>query len=207
MDDELYGYGAVKEILTKHSDLGDGVEALLRYCKQRCPHPAWDEMAGLPYAADADAMRAWLVGRLPIPDAVEVVWFAPWDVVTGLDLRGSTSWSRDPEDWEWWYRDDFDAGGYESPVLAGMLDVARRAENPEDGPDIVGGVSELTDWVLAAGYVSLAAIWAMRTIEAAPVLGGRRELWAVSGFPDAVYGIILGRLTSSGFDAFTQTPQ
>ena len=202
MEEEVDGYGVIKQVLSLNSALPEGMAALLRYCKQRYPHPVWEETARLDYAADAWAMQTWFLEQLPIADSVKVVWFALWDVPTGLNLRGSSSWSRDPEDWEWWYDDDFEAGSYESPVLAEMLELARQVEDPEEAPDVPGGVWELTEMVLTLGYVSLAAVQVMRNVEAVEVVGSRQELWAVSGFPDALYGIILGRLTSAGFEPF-----
>jgi hypothetical protein len=71
--------------------------ALLAYCGQRCPHSIWEDMARLDYAGDVAGMQQWLDRQLPIHNAVQVLWFAMWDVTTGFDLRGSTSWSRDPE--------------------------------------------------------------------------------------------------------------
>lgn len=202
MDDDIHGGAAVKRILSGSFDLPDGMEALLGYCRRRYRHAAWDEMAALDYAADARAMGNWFRGQLPIPDAVQVLWFALWDVVEGFDLRGSTSWSGDPDDWEWWYHDDFDAGGRASAVLASMLAVAARAEDPNEGPDVPGGVYELTEMVLSLGYVSLAALQIMQAVDPAELLGGRQELWAVSGHPDAEDGIILGRITQAGVERY-----
>ncbi len=124
------------------------------------------------------------------------------DVTTGFALRGSTSWSCDPEDWEWSYQDDFDAGGYEPPILVQMHELAREVDDPdaEDPPE--DGVFELNDLCLSLGFVSLAAVDALKAFEAASQLGRKDELWAVSGQPDAEYGIILGRLTDTGFQPF-----
>ena len=80
------------------------------------------------------ALRDWLAGRLPIRADVEVLWFAMWDVTEWFTLRGSSSWSRDPEDWDWWYRDDYDGGEASSPVLVQMHALARAAENPDAEP-------------------------------------------------------------------------
>ncbi len=192
----------IKRTLDRDCSMSDGMAALITACQQHCPDPAWDRFRELGYRAAADDLRQWLLERAPIPDRVEVIWFAMWDVTTGFDLRGSTSWSRDPEDWEWWYHDDFDAGGYEPPVLLQMHNLAREADDPdaEDPPD--EGVFELNDVCLSLGFVSLAAVEALKRLGATSQLGRSDELWAVSGHPDALDGIILGRLTDAGFQAF-----
>ncbi len=205
VDPSVDSYRLIEQVVAQHPNLPDGMAALVEHCAQRYPHPIWDETARIDYSSDVNAMQAWFLDQLPIPEPVEVVWFALWDVATGFDLRGSTSWSRDPEDWDWWYHDDFQAGSYESRVLEDMHDLARQVEDPEEGPDVPGGVWELTESLLALGYVSLAAVHVLRSVDVAAVLAGRQERSAVSGFPDAVYGIILGRLTPTGFELFRQT--
>jgi hypothetical protein len=42
-----------------------------------------------------------------------VLWFAPHDVPKDLDLRGSSKWSRDPDDWQWFYHDDYAGPSYD----------------------------------------------------------------------------------------------
>lgn len=159
-------------------------------------------MAALDYDADATAIRRWIERQLPVPDPVEVLWLAFWDVADGFDLRGSTKWSKDPEDWEWWYEDDFRGKSYGSPVLKKMHALARKVENPEVFPRKKNGVWDLTDYLLTIGYVGLAAAHVCRSIQAARFLGGRKERWVVTGFPDAVYGVIVGKVTHAGFEPF-----
>lgn len=192
---------ATNHILSHHSTMPERFAALVAYCDDRCPHPIWEKMASLEYAEDVAGMQRWLEQQLPVRDAVQVLWFAMWDVTTGFDLRGSTSWSRDPEDWEWWYRDDFSGGSYQSHVLEQMHALASEVEDPEK-PTADDGVWELTDLYLTLGYISLAAAEILDRLDADALLGDRRELWAVSGHPDMVYGIILGRVTQTGFKAF-----
>ena len=195
------GYRAIKEVVAQGPAVAEGMRRLVDHCEERYPHQIWKEMRELPYPGGADAIEAWFAARLPIPAQVAVLWFALWDVTTGFDLRGSSSWSRDPGDWEWWYHDDFDAGAYESRPLEDMHELARRVEDPNEGPDVEGGVRELMDDVLTLGFVSLAAQQAIRALDPADVLADRDELAVVSGFPDAGFGLILGRLTASGFEA------
>jgi hypothetical protein len=179
------------------------MQALFDHCKEKRPHPVWDELAALDYEAGAEYLKAWVLEQVPISDDIEVLWFAMWDVSEGLDLRGSSSWSRDPDDWEWWYHDDFDAGACAPPVLAAMNELARQADDRAPVNDEMG-IYRLTDTLLTLGFVSLAAVKILRALGGPSALGREAELWAVSGHPDAVYGIILGRLTDTGFQTFTQ---
>ena len=196
---------AIKRVVADHHSVSDGMAALISDCEHRSRHAAWDQLRGLDYEEAATDLRAWLLEKAPIPDRVEVVWFAMWDVTTGFDLRGSTSWSRDPEDWEWWFRDDFEAGSYEPPILIQMHDLARQADDPDAEEPQDEGVFELTDIWLSLGFVSLAAVDALRRLETPSRLGRLAELWAVSGHPDEVYGIILGGLTEAGFESGATT--
>jgi hypothetical protein len=159
-------------------------------------------MADIDYEGDADGIQRWFAAQLPFPDEVEVLWFAFWDVTDGFDLRGSTKWSRDPENWEWWYHDDFRGDSYQSPALIEMHDFARAVEDPARQPKAKGGVWDLTEYLLTIGYVSLAAAQVFRDTSRRQLLGGRKERWVVTGFPDAVYGLIVGRLTADGFQPF-----
>lgn len=192
---------ALSDIVSRHEAMADRFAELLAYCSQRCPHPIWQQLSQLDYAEDVAAMQRWLERQLPIPDAVQVIWFAMWDETTAFDLRGSTSWSADPEDWGWWYEDDFSGGTYHSPVLQQMHALAGAVEDPEQ-PTSDDGVWELTDLCLTLGYVSLAAAEILDRISSDALLGARDELWAVSGHPDMVYGIILGRVMPTGFAPF-----
>ena len=194
----------IKRALDRHSSVSEGMEALITECQQHHPDPAWESFREFDYNAAVEDLRKWLLERT-IPDQVEVIWFAMWDVTTGFDLRGSTSWSRDPENWEWWYDDDFDAGWYQPPVLVQMHDLAREVDDPDADDPPEDGVYELTDICLSLGFVSLAAIDALRRLEALSSLGRRNDLWAVSGHPDAEHGIILGQLTDAGFQSFATT--
>ena len=186
--------------MARYADVAEGMGRLLDHCAQRYPHPVWKEMRRLDYVDATEAMQGWFLERLPIPARVQVLWFALWDMTTGFDLRGSSRWSRDPDDWEWWYHDDFYAGSHESRPLEQMHELARRVEDPDDGPDVEGGVWELMDDVLTLGYISLAAQQIMRGLDAG-AFEADDELAVVSGFPDAGYGLILGRLTDTGFEA------
>jgi hypothetical protein len=184
--------------------VSEGMHALLDYCEKQRPHPVWEEIAALDYRGGVDSLRASLLEQVPISDDVEVMWFAMWDVSSGLDLRGSSSWSRDPDDWEWWYHDDFDGGPCRPSVLRAMIDLARQADDPVPVSDEMR-IYPLTDTLLTLGFVSLAAIEILNAFGTPAELGRQNELWAVSGHPDAVYGIILGRLTNTGFQAYTRS--
>ncbi len=83
-----------------------------------------------------------------------------------------------------------------------MHELARQVEDPNAGPTPTGGVLQLTDIDLTLGFVSLAAVHALSGLAGPPDIGRRQELSAVSGHPDEVYGIILGRLSEAGFEPF-----
>ena len=194
------GDQTVKEIVATASSVREGINRLLGYFQARCPHPIWNKMAQLDYDQDMWNIHAWLDAQLPLPDAVEVLWFAFWDVTRGFDLRGSSTWSKDAEDWEWTYSDDFRGESYASPVLNQTLTLAREADDPTIFGRPENGVWDLTDYLLTIGYVGLVPAHIFRTGDAKRLLGERRERWIVTGFPDAVYGIIVGRLTAQGFE-------
>jgi hypothetical protein len=192
----------MNEILLAHPDASSRIAALLAYLGERCPHAVWEDMASLDYAGDVERMQRWIEGQLPIRGDVQVLWFAMGDETTTFDLRGSSVWSRDPDDWDWWYEDDFAGGTYQPPVLEQMHALARGVEDPDEEPTADDGVWELTDFCLTLGYVSVAAAQILGMCDAGSVLGDRSELWVVSGHPDMLYGIILGRLTLRGFEPF-----
>ena len=194
----------IEDVLRRELGVTDGMQALLSHCNDTAPNRVWEEMAALDYEGGVNDIRAWLLQRAPIGDDVEVLWFAMWDVTTGFDLRGSTSWSRDPEDWEWWYHDDFNAGSCTPPILDAMHALARGADDPDgDADEDAGdgqGVYGLTDLLLTLAFVSLAAVQILRGLGGPRALGREEGLWAVSGHPDEVHGMILGRLSEDGFE-------
>lgn len=196
-DLDLHAHGALKRVLDGGHEFAAGMSALLGYCDQRRPHPVWSAVASLDYDGDVPRMEAWLRRKLPIRPDVEVLWLALWEVLEGFDLRGSSSWSRDPEDWQWWFTDDYSAGSYRSGVLQDMYQAAAGADDPlGTRPSLV----ELVDWVAGAGYVALAAILCIEQIDPRVLLGERDCLWLVLGHPDALYGVILGCVTPAGFE-------
>jgi hypothetical protein len=200
---EKKGENVVKETIATSSGVREGVDRLLTYFNKRRPNPVWKRMAALDFEGDAEDIRKWFATQLPIPDRVEVLWFAFLDETEAFKLRGSTKWSCDPDDWEWWYQAEFRGKTYRSPVLVQMHALAREVENPEK---VVpkGGVWELMEYLFTIGYVGLAANQAFRETNRRKLLGGRAERWVVTGFPDALYGIILGRLTQAAFEPFVQ---
>lgn len=200
---EKKGEQVVKNIIATSCGVREGVDRLLQYFQQRHANRVWKRMSDLNYEADVKSMRKWFSAQLPFPDAVEVLWFAFWDVTEGFDLRGATKWSKHPEQWDWWYEDDFRGDSYESPVLARMHELAREVEDPEFAAP-KGGVWDLTEYLLTIGYVGLAAAELFRITDRRQLLGGRDERWVVTGFPDAVYGVIIGRVTRNGFEPFQQ---
>ena len=193
----IFDYAPVKRVVATTSTFPQGMAALLEYCRTSHPHPVWEQMERLDFGADSEAVTAWFAGRLPIPRDAVVLWFAPWDMAEGFDLRAAPAWSRDAENWEWWYDGDVSMGSYRSRVLTRVLALARDADQgAATGP----GVYQLTEWVLALGYLCLAGIQAMEAAGRAELLGDREELWAVAGFADAVFGLVLGRMGRTGFD-------
>jgi hypothetical protein len=196
---ETEGEDFVKGVFASGAGVRDGVGRLLEYFKLRHPHPVWRRMAALDFDADAESIRDWFVDQFPFPDTLAVCWFAFWDVTTGFDLRGASDWSEDPEDWEWWYHDDYHGDAYESPVLAAMHELVDDAEAER----VRGGVADLTEFLLTIGYVGLVAGQVFREVDRRRLLGRRDERWVVTGFPDAVYGAIVGRVTAAaGFEPF-----
>jgi hypothetical protein len=151
---EKAGEEVVKEIVATSSGVREGIDRLLEYLHQRRPHAIWRRMAKLDYEGDVQAIQDWFIAQFPIPHPVAVLWFAFWDVTEGFDLRGSTRWSQNPEDWEWWYHADYNGKSYESSVLVQMHALACEVESPE----VVrpkGGVWDLMEYLLTIGYVSL----------------------------------------------------
>jgi hypothetical protein len=159
-------------------------------------------MAELDYEGETASIQRWLVRQLPQARSVEVFWFAFWDVTVGFELRGASQWSRDPEDWEWWYHDDFHGDDFESDVLNRMHSLAASVDDPTKSRRKEGGVWELMDYLLTIGYVGLAAAQAFRQTDPHQLLDGHKERWVVTGFPDAVYGLIVGKVTPQGFSPF-----
>jgi hypothetical protein len=202
---ESKGEEVVKDTIATSSSVREGVDRLLDYFQKRHPNAVWQKMANLDYEADVKDIQEWFAAQLPFPDSVEVLWLAFWDETVGFDLRGATRWSQDPENWDWWFHDDFHGKSYESPILAGMHTLARKVENPEY-PTPKGGVWDLTEFLFTIGYVGLVAAQVFRSIDQQKLLGGRAERWVVTGFPDAVYGIIVGRITAGGFVPFEKPP-
>lgn len=115
-----YVYPALKSILQTRALFRGGVQRLLETCRAHCRDAVWDKIA-VDYDEECKRLIRWYsrsVGRMPPPDDIEVIWIAPHDVPTNFNLRGSSQWSRDPDDWQWFYHDDYCGPAYESELVA-----------------------------------------------------------------------------------------
>ena len=200
-----YVYPALKAILQSRMRFDSGIDRLLTTCREHCPDPVWDSIAQYDYTGEANTFTSWYADNLAFnapPDDVEVLWFAPQDIPKDLDLRGSSKWSRDPDDWQWFYRDDYAGPSYESRVvtdaywLSDYEGLVPKRSSPANHPQ------EVVELLYSLGVYGLCAGELVRSVEASAILGNRSSRWIVVGHPDSVYGVILGKLTRSRWHTF-----
>lgn len=203
-------YPAAKELLQSRFGYRSGITRLIDQCRSDYPSPFWDELAECDY--DAELNR--LVGWWPAPqnpdhpsDAVEVLFIALEDLPYSFKLRGSTTWSRDPEDWQWWYNDDYSGPQFKSQIMdfafeqSEIHDQAKPAKNRRR-KNAATNSYEVVEMFFSLGYFGFLVRELIRSTGTAKILGNRLSRWFVIGHPDAVYGIIMGRLTRSRWQTY-----
>jgi len=165
-------------------------------------------------ACDYDAELNRLVAWWPTPKSreypssnVEVLFLALDDVPFGFDLRGSTKWSHDPDDWQWWYDDDYLGPHFVSQIMQLALERAEFYDDtkPQKQLRIKYAASnswEVVEMFFSLGYFGLLVRELIRNTDNARILGQCSSRWFVIGHPDAVYGIIMGKLTRSRWQTF-----
>jgi hypothetical protein len=205
MYEATHVYPALKTILQSRLQFRAGVERLLDTCREHCPDSAWDTIADYDYTAELDRFTRWYSDNVACnvpPNDVEVLWFAPHDIPTDLDLRGSSKWSRDPEDWQWFYHDDYDGPSYTSKLvteaywLTDYEGIVPKRTSPANHPH------EVVEFVYSLGIYGLCVRELVRSVDASAILGNRSSRWLVIGHPDSVYGVILGTLTRSRWQTY-----
>ena len=119
-----HAYPSAKAILQADSGFNNSIRNLLATCRKHCPDDAWNKISEYDYDAEAHSLETWwmnsVVPNTP-PVAIDVLWIAPHDVPENFDLRGSTKWSKDPNEWEWYYDDDFMGPTFESRIMREAL--------------------------------------------------------------------------------------
>lgn len=205
MYEATHVYPALKEILQSRLRFRSGIDCLLVTCRRHCPDPVWDKIAQYDYVAELDRFIRWyldqVASKLP-PENIEVLWFAPHDIPEDLSLRGSSQWSRDPEDWQWFYEDDYDGPRYASQVvtdayrLTDYEGLVPKRSSPANHPH------QVVEFVYSLGVYGLCVRELVRSVDATAILGNRSNRWLVVGHPDSVYGVILGKLTRSRWQTF-----
>lgn len=203
---DKFAYPVAKELLQSRHGRRT-IDELLETCSQHYPSPLWEELQKCDYHGESKAFQHWwskeVRKNFPRTD-VEVLFIALEDVPYSCTLRGSTKWSRDPNDWEWWYDDNYNGPQFRSTIMAYALERAEIHDTDATirvrkriKPDAAGSAYE----VIEMFYSLVLYGWLMRdlvrTLDVSKLLGKRPSRWVVIGHPDAVYGIILGRQTRS----------
>jgi hypothetical protein len=167
-------------------------------------------LAACDYDAELNRLNDWWPTpphRLAPSEAVEVLFIALEDVPYSFDLRGSASWSRDPDDWEWWFHDDYSGPQFASQIMkfaferSEVHDEVQPRQNRR-GKDAASNSEEVVEMFFSLGYFGLLVRELIRNKETTQMLGNRPSRWFVIGHPDAVYGIILGKLSRSRWQTF-----
>ncbi len=184
--------------------------SLIERCRADYPSALWDELAACDYDAELSRLLAWWPkpnSRESPSDQVEVLFLALEDVPCSFDLRGSTTWSRDPNDWLWWRDDDYSGPQFESEVMrfaferSEVHDEAESQRQPRTS-DQASNSWEVLEMFFSLGYFGLLVRELIRNTDSSRILGKRASRWFVIGHPDAVYGIILGKLSRSRWQTF-----
>jgi hypothetical protein len=205
-----------KKILYRNLSVEEGFDAILKECHRRHKEAYWDQCRKLPLQEDVEHIRAYLRKALTHSDRpskdVCVLWLGLHDCADRFNLRGSSEWSNDPDDWEWCGSDDYefdenDDGG----CMAGCGSQILEAWSDEFYDYIQGRYKKVPDglYKLASSFASLtyAGLVAQNVFKTEPaelVLGGRKERWFAVGHPDSEYGIILGCRTAKGWVPFNE---
>lgn len=206
MYEATHVYPALKAILQSRLRFEKGIDLLLQTCREHCPDPFWDTIAEYDYAAELERFIRWFtvdVTHKAPPDNIEVLWFAPHDVETDLDLRGSSQWSRDPEDWQWFYHDDYEClAPFHSELVSAAYwltdyeGIPPKRNSPAEHP------ARAVQLFYSLGIYGLCARELVRRVAASAILGKRTSRWLVVGHPDSLHGVILGKLTRHRWQTF-----
>jgi hypothetical protein len=205
-------YPAAKSLLQSRCSYKSGINRLLDECQTQFPSPLWDELAQRDYSREYQRFERWWPKRSARgypPESIEVLFIALEDFPLGCTLRGSSKWSRDPEDWQWWFDDDYFGPYYRSEIMAVALGRAEHhdqlASSRKTGRRRKGGAScseEVVEMFFSLGLFGLLTRNLIRSVPAADLLGRRANRWFVLGHPDALYGIILGKQTRTRWESF-----
>jgi hypothetical protein len=205
-----HAYPAAKTLIQLPVDYRTGMKALLDQCRADYASPLWDELAACDYEAELNRITDWW----PTPrhrespaDDIEVLFIALEDVPYSFDLRGNANWSRDSENWEWWYDHSYSGPRFKSKIMEYAFErseIHDRANPPkgrfgEHAPD---NSYEVVEMFFSLAYFGLLVQEFVRNSDRSRILGNRFDRWFVVGHPDAVYGIIMGKLTRSQWHPF-----
>src|SRR5262245_17950012 len=131
-----HAYPAAKRLLQSRISYRAAMKKLIDLCRADCASPLWDELAECDYESELNRLIDWWPARRrrkAPPDGVEVLFVALEDVPYSFTLRGSTKWSRDPKEWDWWYDDDYMGPRFESKIMSYALErseIIDRAKPP-----------------------------------------------------------------------------
>jgi hypothetical protein len=205
MYEAKYVYPALKAILQSRLRFQGGINLLIDTCREHCPDPVWDKISRYDYGGEVDRFTRWysnkVAPQLP-PGEIEVLWVAPDDLPISFTLRGSSDWSRDPEDWRWFYNDDYDGPRYESKLVSDAYWLTDYEGLPPERESAAESPQQVVDFVYSLGIYGLCLRELIRTVDPPAFLGNRSSRWFVVGHPDSVYGVILGKLTRSRWHTF-----
>ncbi len=207
---DTHAYPAAKKLLQSRLGFQAGLAALLDACRIHYHSPFWDELAACDFDAELKRFGQWWPkpkSRISPAGDVDVLFIALGDYPRSFDLRGSTKWSRDPDDWQWWYHDDYSGPQFSSEIMGYALDRAEAHDKaappqPRRVKDASQRSQEVVEMFFSLGYFGLLVRELIRRTDSARILGQRASRWFVIGHPDAVYGIILGKLTRSRWQTF-----
>ena len=156
-------YPAAKQLIQSRLGYRSGIRALIDQCRTDCPSKLWDELAGCDYDAELERLIDWW----PMPrqrgsptDDVEVLLIALEDLPYRFSLRGNAKWSRDPEDWQWWYEDDYAGPQFSSQVMSLALERAEVHDQAQPRKrrrrkDAAGDAYEVVEMFVSLGYFGL----------------------------------------------------
>ncbi len=198
-------YKWAKQILYKHPEPARGIELILKRCHKVAPNRFWKSCNEWDYETDSKLIREWLFRAMTHPrkrptDDIAILWIGLHDVEERFDLRGSRSWSKDPNDWEWCARDTYcfdeddpspTMAGCSSRVMSGWVSEMPEAVSKRKNAPNMGS------WFATLVYAALIGEEFFRKQASDVVLGARKERWLAVGHPDSEYGIILGRRTKT----------
>lgn len=202
-------YPQAKRLLNSGQGFAGGIKELLKQAEEDFVSPLWEELAAQDFQAEYERFAQWW----PKPKSKEfpedeyvVLFLGLEDVPYGFDLRGSSTWSRNPDDWGWCYTDEMLGMSYGSEIMRFALDRAealdKEAERHWLEDDRAETNFEVVEMFFSLGLYGLLMRELIRQADRKLLLGGRSERWVVLGHPDAEYGIILGKATQTGWEPF-----